>query len=87
MGEVLLATDEGRAFAEIMTTLRHTNAKAAKAHHPAQPSPDPVKWNKAVPPQVRGKNGKSAMTGLDEWRPGEMSRRGYEKAVEDWWWL
>ena len=23
----------------------------------------------------------------EEWRPGESARRGYEKAVEDWWWL
>jgi hypothetical protein len=25
--------------------------------------------------------------GLAEWCPGEPARRGYEKAVEDWWWL
>ena len=24
---------------------------------------------------------------LAEWCPGEPARRGYEKAVEDWWWL
>jgi hypothetical protein len=22
-----------------------------------------------------------------EWRPGDVAKRGYEKAVEDWWWL
>ena len=24
---------------------------------------------------------------LAEWCPGAAARRGYEKAVEDWWWL
>jgi hypothetical protein len=24
---------------------------------------------------------------LAEWCPGGPARRGYEKAVEDWWWL
>ena len=87
MGEVLLAARRGRAFAEAMTTLRHTDAKTTTAHHPPQPSPDPVKWNKAVPPQIMGKHRKMLMGGLDEWRPGESAKRGYEKAVEDWWWL
>jgi hypothetical protein len=22
-----------------------------------------------------------------EWRPGESAKRGYEKAVEEWWWI
>jgi hypothetical protein len=55
-----------------------------------QPSQDPVKWNKAVPLQIRRQNRKSAglaMAGLEEWRPGQTAKRGYEKAVEDWWWL
>ena len=73
-----------------MTTLRLPNAKACATHHPMQPSQDPVKWNKAVPLQIRRQNRKSAglaMAGLEEWRPGQTAKRGYEKAVEDWWWL
>ena len=87
VGELLLAASEARALASLMTTLRHINANTVTAHHATQPSRDPVKWSKAAPPKIRGKNGKLAMKSLDEWRPGETAKRGYEKAVEDWWWL
>ena len=87
VGELLLASSEARALASLMTTLRHTNANTVTAHHATQPSRDPVKWSKAAPPKIRGKNGKLAMKSLDEWRPGETAKRGYEKVVEDWWWL
>jgi hypothetical protein len=64
-----------------------TQHKTAEKYQPAREHdhvlPEATKWNKAVPPRIAAKN--SAQTG--EWRPGESAHRGYEKAVEDWWWL
>lgn len=49
-----------------------------------QPSPETVRWKTAVPLRVvRG----DLAGAVGEWRPGESAKRGYEKAVEDWWWL
>ena len=54
------------------------------------PQPERVTWHKAVPPKMAGwRDGVDGdpLRAKQEWRPGEASRRGYEKAVEDWWWL
>jgi|GEM_PF-4410309 len=49
-----------------------------------QPSPEAVRWKAVVPPRL----GRRELAGaVKDWRPGESTRRGYEKAVEDWWWL
>ena len=48
------------------------------------PSPEAVRWKIAVPPRL-GRGGTAGLVG--EWRPSESAKRGYERAVEDWWWL
>lgn len=48
------------------------------------PQPEPVSWHRASLPQIGRRDPRRS---AGEWRPGEASKRGYEKAVEDWWWL
>ena len=52
--------------------------------HRAKPQPEPVSWHRASLPQI---GRREAVRDQVEWRPGESAKRGYEKAVEDWWWL
>ena len=71
--------------ATMKTTQAHPgHAAISSHHHPAQPEPEPVTWHKATLPKIRRREPAGA---VGEWRPGESTRRGYEKAVEDWWWL
>lgn len=71
--------------ATMKTTHAHPeHAASAAHHHPAKPQAGPVNWHKAMLPQI---GRREPVRATDEWRPGESAKRGYEKAVEDWWWL
>jgi hypothetical protein len=65
-----------------MKTKHAAGRKKPEASEP-QTGPAPFEWKKAVPPRIVGKNHARA----GEWRPGEQAHRGYEKAVEEWWWI
>jgi hypothetical protein len=67
-----------------MKAQRTTNRKSPGTTQPAEPSPERAAWKVAVPPRIAQRK---ALSAPEEWRPGEPARRGYEKAVEDWWWL
>jgi hypothetical protein len=42
-------------------------------------------WKMALPPRIGGQQHFGVR---EEWRPGQgAARRGYERAVEDWWWI
>jgi len=69
---------------DMKTPRTHPEKSPRTPHQEAQPQPEPIAWRKAVPPRI---GGQEAVSGVAEWRPGEPARRGYEKAVEDWWWL
>ncbi len=66
-----------------METQHAMRGKHHAVRNEKQPSPEPFEWKKAVPPRIVGKNHSRA----GESRPGETAKRGFEKAVEDWWWL
>jgi hypothetical protein len=73
-----------------MKTLPKTKSESDHQGAHQQPQPEPVTWHKAVPPRIEGRRDdgeRDPMLATDEWRPGEAAKRGYEKAVEDWWWL
>ena len=45
-----------------------------------QPQDGPNHWKTAAPLRIGNhSNG--------EWSPGASAKRGYERAVEDWWWI
>jgi len=71
-----------QSFGHPMKTHHATRGKHHAVREP-QPAPEHTQWKKAVPPRIAGKNHSRA----GEWRPGDQAHRGYEKAVEDWWWL
>lgn len=68
-----------------------TQIKSARTMRDQKQSrPEPVNWHKAVPPKIGGHRPdveRDPLHATEEWRPGEAAKRGYEKAVEDWWWL
>lgn len=46
----------------------------------SQPQDGPSHWKTAAPLRIGNhSNG--------EWSPGASAKRGYERAVEDWWWI
>ena len=74
--------------ADMKTSAKTKSESVHSAHQ--QPQPEPVTWHKAVPPRIEGRRDDvegDPMLATHEWRPGEAAKRGYEKAVEDWWWL
>jgi hypothetical protein len=67
-----------------MKTQRAQISRGKTTQEKMKPSPEAVRWKMAVPPRL----GRREPVGpVGEWRPGESAKRGYEKAVEDWWWL
>jgi hypothetical protein len=65
-----------------------TPAKTHQARNPKTgkrdrrvPSEQSRDWKAVLPPRFGERDA------AREWSPGASGRRGYEKAVEDWWWL
>jgi hypothetical protein len=84
VGEVPRAGGFVPLLLEGMKAQRTTSKKSGgTSPHETKPCPEDTVWKTAVPPRIVGKNHARA----GEWRPGEPAHRGYEKAVEDWWWL
>lgn len=81
-GYLPMAGGRARSFGRPMKT--HHNAREKhRGVREQRPAPEPLEWKKAGPPRLAGRN--SSRPG--EWRPGEQAHRGYEKAVEEWWWI
>ncbi len=45
-----------------------------------EPLEPPSGWKTAVPPRIGGPS-------PSEWRPGAPSKKSYEHAVAEWWWI
>jgi hypothetical protein len=64
-----------------MTTQEHEIPRERRVRQDQRLKPAIERRATAVLPKID-----ASMRG-EEWRPGESAKRGYEKAVEDWWWL
>lgn len=82
MGEVPMEGPAARALVGFMKTRKTDEARDRKVEQQGERH-DPVmeRWVTATLPRI------DASMRSAEWRPGESAKRGYERAVEDWWWL
>ena len=81
VGEVPIATPARHAFVARMTTHQHDMPRERRVRQDRRLKPPIERRATGVLPKID-----ASMRG-EEWRPGESAKRGYEKAVEDWWWL
>ena len=82
VGEVPIAMPAPHALVGLMKTHTTDEARDGKVEQQDQRH-EPVveRWVTATLPRIE------ASMRSAEWRPGESAKRGYERAVEDWWWL
>ncbi len=82
MGEVPMEGPAARALVGFMRTHKTDEARDGKGEQQDQRhEPLTERWVTATLPRI------DASMRAAEWRPGESAKRGYERAVEDWWWL
>ena len=82
MGEVPMEGPAARALVGFMKTRKTDEARGGKVEQPDQRH-EPVVEHRTTDTLPRI----DASMRSAEWRPGESAKRGYESAVEDWWWL
>lgn len=81
VGEDPIAVPAWHALVAGMTTHQQDIPRERRVRQNQQRKPVVERRATAVLPKID-----ASMRG-EEWRPGQSSKRGYEKAVEDWWWL
>ena len=82
MGEVPMEGPAARALVGFMKTQTMDEARDGKVEQQDQRH-EPVVEHRTTDTLPRI----DASMRSAEWRPGESAKRGYERAVEDWWWL